>query len=179
MQNKNLIIIGIIILILLGGGFYFYQKQKNQILTLPELPTPPAESITPELTPSTPTLPTSTEEILTSTQTVSQSVSEEVVVRITADGFEPREITVDKGTKVTWINEQNSPSWPASAVHPTHRVYPGSDIVKCGTPEQDKIFDSCRGLKKGESWNFVFNEVGEWYYHDHLNPSWTGKIVVK
>jgi hypothetical protein len=52
-------------------------------------------------------------------------------------------------------------------------------LKKCGTPEQNKIFDACRGVKQGESWSFVFNEVGKWYYHDHLNPFWKGEIVVK
>jgi plastocyanin len=45
--------------------------------------------------------------------------------------------------------------------------------------EQDKIFDACRGLNQEESWSFIFNEIGEWYYHDHLNSSWKGEIVVK
>ncbi len=177
MQNKSLIIVVVIILVLLGVGFYFYQKQKSQVFTLPELPSPPTATITPEFTPSTPTEATPTE--ITSTGVISTGTTSEVTIKITSNGFEPKEVTVNKGTKVIWINEQPNPSWPASAVHPTHEVYPGSSIKKCGTPEQDKIFDSCRGLKKGESWNFVFNEVGEWYYHDHLNPSWTGKIVVK
>ncbi|GIW66802.1 MAG: hypothetical protein KatS3mg095_0700 [Candidatus Parcubacteria bacterium] len=103
----------------------------------------------------------------------------EVIIKITNNGFEPKEVKINKGTKVTWINESSNPSWLASAVHPTHRVYPGSGIEKCGTPEQEKIFDACRGLNKGETWSFVFNEVGEWYYHDHLNPSLRGEIVVK
>ncbi|GIW65725.1 MAG: hypothetical protein KatS3mg094_244 [Candidatus Parcubacteria bacterium] len=124
--------------------------------------------------PSTPTTPT------ISTETPSSKVTtSEVIIRITNNGFEPKEVEITKGTKVTWVNESSKPSWPASAVHPTHRVYPSSGIEKCGTPEQAKIFDVCRGLNKGESWFFVFNEVGEWYYHDHLNPSFTGEIVVK
>jgi plastocyanin len=77
----------------------------------------------------------------------------EITIKITVNGFEPK--------------------------HPTHEVYPGSSIKKCGTLEQNKIFDACHGLKQGEKCSFVFNEVGEWYYHDHLNPSWKGEIVVK
>jgi plastocyanin len=112
-------------------------------------------------------------------KTIKTKNKNEITIKITANGFEPKEVEITKGTKVTWINEQPNPSWPASDVHPTHEVYPGSSIKKCGTPEQNKIFDACRGLKQGESWSFVFNEVGEWYYHDHLNPSWKGEIVVK
>jgi plastocyanin len=168
---KNLLIV-ILIIILVGGIYYFSQKSK--ISTIPQTPT----SSTFEITTTQPTqVETSTLNITTTSATATPTT--EVIIKITANGFEPKEVEITKGTKVTWINEQPNPSWPASDVHPTHEVYPGSSIKKCGTPEQDKIFDTCRGLKQGESWSFVFNEVGEWYYHDHLNPSWKGEIVVK
>ena len=167
-MNKNLFIIVLAILVLAGLGYYFFTKFRASTLT-PELPQPPTPPTEISATPITPTTPTPTTATPTS----------EVIIKITANGFEPEEVEIPKGTKVTWINEQPNPSWPASDVHPTHEVYPGSSIKKCGTPEQDKIFDACRGLNQGESWSFIFNEVGEWYYHDHLNPSLKGKIVVK
>jgi plastocyanin len=164
-MNKNLVIIVLAILVLAVFLYYFFTKFRAPTLApeLPQPPTPPVFEV-----PTTPT-PTTTETTPTS----------EVIIKITTDGFEPEEVEITKGTKVTWVNEQSNPSWPASAVHPTHEVYPGSSIKKCGTPEQDKIFDACRGLNQGESWSFIFNEVGEWYYHDYLNPSLKGKIVVK
>jgi plastocyanin len=160
-MNKNIIIVILVILVLAGLGYYFFTKFRAPTLApeLPQPPTPPVFEV-----PTTPTTATPTSE---------------VIIKITTNGFEPKEVEITKGTKVTWVNEQPDPSWPASAVHPTHEVYPGSSIKKCGTPEQGKIFDACRGLNKGESWSFVFNEIGEWYYHDHLNPSWKGEIVVK
>jgi len=169
-MSKNLIIITIILVVLLGVGYYFFNKYRTPSLT-PELPQPP--------TPSTfqSSIPISTE--VPSTPTTPTSPTSEVIIKITANGFEPKEVEVTKGTKVTWVNESVNPSWPASAVHPTHRVYPGSGIEKCGTLEEKNIFDACRALQPGESWSFVFNEIGEWSYHDHLNPSLTGKIVVK
>ncbi len=100
----------------------------------------------------------------------------EVIVRITEKGFEPREVEIQRGTTVIWINESSKASWPASDPHPTHRLYPGSGIEKCGTGAE--IFDACRSLQPGEKWSFVFNEVGEWGYHDHLNPTRRGKIIV-
>jgi len=163
-MNKNLVIIVLAILVLAGFGYYFFTKFRAPTL-VPELPQPPTPPVF-----EVPTTPTST------TETTPTS---EVIIKITTNGFEPKEVEISKGTKVTWINEQSNPSWPASAVHPTHEVYPGSSIKKCGTPEQDKIFDACHGLNQGEKWSFVFNEIGEWYYHDHLNPSWKGEIVVK
>jgi plastocyanin len=146
---------------------------------MPQTPTSSAF----EITTTQPTqVETSTLNITTTSPTTLSATATpttEVIIKITANGFEPKEVEITKGKKVTWINEQPNPSWPASDVHPTHEVYPGSSIKKCGTPEQNKIFDACHGLKQGESWSFVFNEVGEWYYHDHLNPSWKGEIVVK
>jgi plastocyanin len=149
------------------GRLLFFIKFKKPTL-VPEASQPQLVTSTVFEVPTTQTPPT-TEAMPTS----------EVIIKITANGFEPKEVEITKGTKVTWVNEQPNPSWPASAVHPTHEVYPGSSIKKCGTPEQEKIFDACRGINQGESWSFVFNEIGEWYYHDHLNPSWKGEIIVK
>jgi plastocyanin len=142
---KNLLIV-ILIIILVGGIYYFLQKSK--ISTIPQAPT----SSTFEIKTTQPTqLETSTLNITTTSPTTptptTATPTTEVIIKITANGFEPKEVEITKGTKVTWINEQPNPSWPASAVHPTHEVYPGSSIKKCGTPEQDKIFDTCRGLK--------------------------------
>ena len=99
-------------------------------------------------------------------------------IEITASGFSPSEVTIVQGGKVTWTNKGTVPSWPASAVHPTHTVYPGSDINKCGTTEEENIFDACSGLETGESWIFTFNEKGSWNYHDHLTAGRFGKINV-
>jgi len=100
-------------------------------------------------------------------------------ITITSSGFSLSTLNVNKGDRVTFINQGSSPSWPASAVHPTHTVYPGSDINKCGGAEESSIFDACRGLSQGESYSFIFNEAGSWKYHDHLNPSSTGTIIVR
>lgn len=102
----------------------------------------------------------------------------ENVIEVTSDGFNPRVLEIEKGEEVTFINVHSRKSWPASSVHPTHRVYPGSDINKCGTSEQETIFDACGGLDRGEEYKFTFNEAGEWRYHDHLNSAYTGKIIV-
>ncbi|GBD34517.1 hypothetical protein HRbin35_00242 [bacterium HR35] len=172
MQKNLIIFVAVTLVILLGVGYYFFTKYRTPSVA-PESPQPSAP-VPPTLeSPAAPTTSTSTE-----TQAAPKNLSE-VIIRITNNGFEPKEIEITKGTKVTWVNESSNPSWPASAVHPTHRVYPGSGIEKCGTPEQANIFDACRGLNPGEKWSFVFNEVGEWYYHDHLNPSFKGEIVVK
>ncbi|HEY4523807.1 MAG TPA: IPT/TIG domain-containing protein [Candidatus Paceibacterota bacterium] len=90
--------------------------------------------------------------------------------------FIPNQVSIKKGDTVTWTNVNCDLTWPASALHPTHGVYPqqtGACVVISGSD-----FDSCRGLKTGESWNFRFNYVGSWKYHDHLRPSVMGTVNV-
>jgi flagellar basal body-associated protein FliL len=97
-MNKNLIIIILVLLVLAGVGYYFFTKFRAQTLApeLPQPPTPPVFEVptTPTPTP-TPTTPTPTSE---------------VIIKITANGFEPKEVEITKGTKVTWIDEQSNPS---------------------------------------------------------------------
>ncbi len=57
-------------------------------------------------------------------------------------------------------------------------VYPGSNIEKCDASEPSKIFDACKGLSKDESYSFIFNEKGNWDYHDNLNSNLKGTLTV-
>ncbi|RJQ13768.1 hypothetical protein C4553_02680 [Candidatus Parcubacteria bacterium] len=100
-------------------------------------------------------------------------------VEMTAAGFIPSTLMIKKGDAVQFTNRGTKERWPATGLHPTHEVYPGSDIDKCGTSEQSKIFDACMGIAPGASWSFTFNEVGSWGYHDHLQSLVRGQIVVQ
>ncbi len=111
-------------------------------------------------------------------------------IEITSSGFSPQTVTIKQGESVTWINKQSNPSWPASALHPTHTVYPGVNYEEGGTyggskgcnsegDSKDGAFDPCRGLEEGESWSFTFEQVGSWGYHDHLQLGKFGKIIVE
>jgi len=102
----------------------------------------------------------------------------EHIVEITLEGFVLKNLEIKQGDKVTWINKLATEARVASNFHPTHTNYPGSSIIKCGTAEEKNIFDSCRNFGKGESYSFVFDEVGSWAYHNHLQPSKDGKIIV-
>lgn len=104
--------------------------------------------------------------------------SSSYTVEITSSGFSPKDLEIRRGDKVIFVNRDSEEHWPASAIHPTHEVYPGSDIDKCGTDEEGIIFDACHGLAQEEKFEFVFNEIGEWRYHDHLRASMTGSIKV-
>ena len=96
------------------------------------------------------------------------------VITFTDAGFVPSSVTVKKGQTVRWENNSGSKVWPASAVHPSHAVYPQKSASDC----LGSSFDACRGLSQGESWDFKFDEAGEWKFHNHLNSSQFGAVNV-
>jgi plastocyanin len=160
MENKMLLVFGIIAaVVIVGAGFLFW----NQTPTQPTQQTTGTE-----------------EQQITGNQKESQASTGETrthIVEMSSTGFSPGVLKIKAGDTVIFKQIDGSKTWPASDFHPTHTIYPGSDIRKCGSG--DKIFDSCRGLKEGESWSFTFNEKGSWNYHDHLNPKNVGTIVVE
>lgn len=92
------------------------------------------------------------------------NLHEELIIRITENGFEPKELTVSEGDEVIFLNNDNKDHWPASDFHPTHTLY--------------EEFDTRKGIRPGESWKFKFEKTGSWRIHDHLFPHMTGIIVV-
>ncbi|MCP6720334.1 MAG: hypothetical protein KJI72_03410 [Patescibacteria group bacterium] len=99
--------------------------------------------------------------------------SRENLVVYADDGFSPRTMTVRVGDVVTFENRSQVSMWVASALHPTHGLYPVSGGCI------GSAFDACEGIDSGFSWSFTFNEKGTWKYHDHLNARFTGTIVVE
>lgn len=87
---------------------------------------------------------------------------QEIVV--TDNGFQPVSITIQKNTRVIFVNKGTKPRWPASDFHPTHGIYPE--------------FDPQNEVPPGGKWEFVFGKVGKWKYHDHLEPENKGIIIV-
>lgn len=83
---------------------------------------------------------------------------------MTENGFVPEEITIRRGTKVRFVNQDSLWRWPASDLHPTHSVYPE--------------FDPREAIAPSKEWEFTFEKTGEWHYHDHLAPYILGKILV-
>ena len=93
-------------------------------------------------------------------------------VTYTDAGYAPATLTIKKGETVTFQNNSSRPMWTASAMHPTHSVYPTTGGCIGST------FDACRNIPPGGSWSFQFDIVGSWKYHDHLNPTFYGGIEV-
>lgn len=82
-----------------------------------------------------------------------------------ADGFHPAELTIQQGDTVIFTTATGKPFWPASDLHPTHSIYPE--------------FDPQEPVAALKSWSFKFDKVGEWQFHNHLEPYFRGVIKVK
>ncbi len=92
--------------------------------------------------------------------------SDVAVHSIVYDGtkFIPTSITIKQGDIIIFKNASSKGFWPATDPHPSHTNYPG--------------FDADHAVAPGDTFEFKFTKLGNWGYHDHLNPSTDGSIVV-
>ncbi len=99
---------------------------------------------------------------------------------ITYDGnsFSPSNVTIAQGGTVTWTDTSGSRMWVATAPHPVHTGYDGTDRqTHCAAGYTGAApFDQCKG---GSSFSFTFTKSGTWPYHDHMNPGAFGSVTVQ
>jgi len=89
----------------------------------------------------------------------------EVTVKMSHIMFAPMELRISKGTKVTWVNDDEVEHFVNTDSHPAH-----THVL---------AFNS-RGLKKGDTFQFTFNEPGAYPYHCSAHAStMTGMITVE
>jgi plastocyanin len=160
----NKVMFGAVVL-LIGGflGWYVYSNGLyggvNQGVKTGE------EKITPK-----PTLSANSEESVfgsSGTEGVTKggnNLSEGSSVQYSDTGFTPKVLTVKKGTAVTFSNKSSRAMWVASAPHPSHTILPE--------------FDELVSVSNGKSYTFTFEKVGTWKYHNHMNPSDFGSVMV-
>lgn len=163
MNNKIFITVIVIAIIVLGG--YILLRKPQSPAPSPDTQTEPSEEMLP-------TQPATTQE------EEAPSMNENVVI-YTDSGFSPSTIRVKIGATVTFKNESSKAMWPASAIHPSHKVYSGTSLQEHCPDINGTAFDACTGIQPGNSWSFTFQKKGNWKYHDHLNPGNTGTILVE
>jgi len=95
---------------------------------------------------------------------ISKDSQKEYAVELRENSFHPKEVTIQKGDAVKFTSQTRN-FWPASDSHPSHGIY--------------SEFDSGKPIAPDGGWVFRFEKSGEWEYHDHLAPYFTGKIIVK
>ena len=88
------------------------------------------------------------------------------VVSITNSGFTPATISVKVGQAVDWTNTDTTP----------HFVTSDNPKPLTNTTPDPK---SPQAIDPDSSYNYVFNKIGTYTYHDDLNPNFTGIVVVK
>jgi len=96
-------------------------------------------------------------------QTVSSEETVATTITFTNEGFMPSTVTVKKGTTVTVKNESNQRVQFSSDDHPTHRLNTEMNLDV---------------LEPGESASFTAETVGTHGFHDHIDDSKTGTLVV-
>lgn len=80
------------------------------------------------------------------------------MVSIANMAFSPTDITVKKGTTVTWTNQDS--------------------VAHTVTENDGKNGPSAPPLDQGKSYSFTYNQTGTFRYHCSIHPSMTGTVTV-
>ncbi len=161
-MNSNHFGIIVLLLVIIGGSWYFLSRDTV------EAPAP-GESVNNQM----PVVGSTTPEMI-----VANSAPASVTVKYTDQGFSPKEITIESGMTVNFVNESSKKMWVASAKHPDHTVYSGTSLSQHCPDTANISFDECRGDDAGYTFTFNFNKEGVWKYHDHLDPTKFGSVTV-
>ncbi len=137
--------------VLIIGGIYMWYKG------MPQQTNSPAVSQTQATATPVPLASPSTEQ--------SPTVPAASSVTYSDQGFSPKTVTIKSGMTVTWTNKNVDGMWVASDPHPTHTDYPG--------------FDALKSIPTDGTYSFTFTKTGTWGYHNHLNPSQKGTVIVQ
>lgn len=89
----------------------------------------------------------------------------EVAIKLSEISFKPKAVLIAKGTKVTWVNDEDVEHYVNTDSHPAHTYY----------PEQNS-----KSLKKGDTYSLTFNTAGVYPYHCSAHEdSMKGSILVE
>lgn len=160
-MNRNSTGVIIVLIIVVAGGWYF--------LSNTEVKAPGTQT---SVTNQMPVIGSTTTEMIVETATPDATVA------YTEQGFSPKSITVTLGTTITFINQSSEGMWVASAAHPTHIIYSGTGLSQHCPDTTNSAFDACAAVAPGDSFSFTFNKEGTWKYHNHMNASQTGAVIV-
>ncbi|MFA5004271.1 MAG: cupredoxin family copper-binding protein [Candidatus Saccharimonadales bacterium] len=139
MNKSVLAIVVVAILVLAGGGTYLALHKSNNKTT------------TPSTSSNQDNMPAS------STQNSSNPTATGSVT-IEGFAFSPADITVKKGSTVTWTNKDSA----------THTV----------TENDGQTGPDSGNLANGKSYSFTFATTGTFKYHCAIHPSMTGTVTV-
>lgn len=162
MDKKTLIIVlGVIVVIVIALVAIFAMKSKSS--------TPSSTGNAPAAAPAggqAPVIPIPGENVAPSagqsgalpSVLPGENVTSMTDVSIGGFAFQPANISIKKGTAITWTNNDGV----------------GHDVVANGSPSGLRS----PVMKQGEKYTFIFDTVGTFDYHCGIHPSMKGTVVV-
>jgi plastocyanin len=158
MKGSQIAIILLILVIFVGGGYFVVRHANNaQPASIPQVI--PTNTPFPSPTASAPSITSA------SNSPTPQAMKESsTTVIVTASGFQPQTITISAGQTIMWINKSGDDVSIDSDPHPVHTSYPPLNIGV---------------VANGATASLTFSKIGTYHYHNHLNPSETGTIIVQ
>lgn len=168
MDTTRNMIIALTVVVVLGILYYVYSSYSPSTVT-GFMPTSTAD-VTPDMS-----------EVMTGSTSVDSTVMANPAATVYYDGtsFQPGAVTINQGDTVRFLTDQSGVVMSvASDPHPTHQGYDGTmRTVHCAAEYAGSApFDECG---TGTDYSFTFDQAGTWGYHDHLNPSATGTVIVR
>lgn len=157
-MNQKVVGVIAVIVVLIGGWYLLSGTPAEEVVT-PGDQTPTGSG-------------TTTEDI------VAEDTEDSVTVRYTDTGFSPGSVTIPVGGTVTFVNESSGKMWIASAMHPDHTAYSGTSLSQHCPDTAGTAFDQCAAGEQGTTYSFTFDKGGTWRYHDHLNATRFGSVIV-
>ncbi len=173
---KNTWIWIVVVVIAAVGAFLLYQNMQQPSITdkAPVAEVIPAAPSTPDA----PIVDVTATDASSSVAVTPTSTPAPVTITLSDKGFSPQKISVTKGTTVTFVNSSSEKMDIASAPHPTHNGYDGTNrTTHCATGYSGpKPLDQCT---PSTTFSFTFDKAGSWPYHNHFNASQYGIVDVK
>ncbi len=195
-SNRAVVLIGILIVIAIAATIFFYSNRAQAPADLAEdtgtpsvIPQEQASTTenggtaaadgapaTEQSTPSsaTPTQKPASTPTPAKTPTKTAVPTFGAVITYTDTGFEPSRATIFKGQTVRFVNNSNRGMWVASDIHPLHSAYSEKSEKDCA----GSTFDQCAFVQKGGYWDFKFNQLGSWDFHNDAKVTDDGTIYV-
>lgn len=162
-----------LLVVVIGGGLVWYFTSGRTLEDVSEMGGARDEQAEHTVVPPAGMTASTTGSAVVSTST------QPVTVTYNGSSFTPASVTIRTGQSVTFVDSSAEPMWIASDVHPAHTGYDGTNRAEhCASGYTGpKPFDECAAAKA--DYTFVFTKAGTWPFHNHLNPSATGKVVVQ
>ena len=164
----------LILIIVLGGGYWWWQQQ-NAATAISD-GTPATQNAIEDSASPTTSMPAPGAGTNTDEMQVGGSMTSATIL-YDGKAFSLSPVTIKAGDTVTFESTTGT-MWVASSVHPTHADYDGTSRSEHCAPGYTGAtpFDQCAS---GSTYSFTFDKVGTFRYHDHMNASAFGTIVVQ